>query len=68
MIKLILVSSKLVMCHANDLVDQSILENDKLSPNFMFGSVYEAILEIVDIVRLNIGKKPLTLQYKMQDF
>ena len=33
-INLNLVSSKLVMCHANDLVDQSILENGVLTPAY----------------------------------
>ena len=56
------------MCHANDLVDQSILENGTLTPAYLFGSVYDAILEISNIVKLNIGNKPLSIRCKLNDF
>ena len=39
MLKTILVSSQLVLLHANDLLDQRIIENGNFMPSYALGNV-----------------------------
>ena len=41
------VSSKLLLSHAQDLLDQQIIENNRFVPKFVEGSVPMAVLEII---------------------
>ena len=44
----------MIMHHANDLLDQRIIEKKGFIPNYVYGSAFNAILEIVQVVRLTI--------------
>ena len=48
--QLISISSKLVLFHANDLLDLRFLQTGHFSPTFSNGSVSQAITEIVELV------------------
>ena len=52
--QIILICSKSVLLHANDLLDLKFLQNGKFSPAYVHGSVYQAILEIVKIICLTL--------------
>ena len=54
MAKSILISSKFLMFHANDLLDQRIIENGTFEPAYEQGSVIEAINEIITVVRASV--------------
>ena len=51
----------MVMLHANDLLDQRIIENGSFVPHYAEDSVSKTILEIVSIVRETLGKKKLKI-------
>jgi len=54
----ILISSKLVLLHANDLLDQQHLSKGQFSPFYEPGSVWEALFEIVEMINHTLkGKK-----------
>ena len=57
MAQTILISSRMVMLHANDLLDQRIIENGIFVPAYEDGSIIEAIDEIVSLVRLTLKMK-----------
>ena len=65
MVKTLLNSSKLLILHSNDLLDQSIIENGILKPNYQYGSVYESMLEIAQIAETLIGRKQLKLDLQL---
>ena len=46
-VQAILVASKLVLLHANDLMDKDIMRSGKLLPSYKFQSVTQAVREIV---------------------
>ena len=50
MAQIILISSQMVMLHANDLLDQRIIENGNFVPNITSGSIIEAIKEMIDLM------------------
>ena len=52
--QIILICSKSVLLHANDLLDLKFLQNGKFEPAYVHGSVYQAILEIVKIICLTL--------------
>ena len=53
MLKMIITSSRLVMCHANDLMDYNILEHGVLIPYLEVCSLEKTILEVLDIAHLD---------------
>ena len=58
------VSSKLLLSHAQDLLDQQIIENNRFVPKYVEGSVSLAVLEIVQIVRqCNTEKNRLQIKH-----
>ena len=62
--KTIFISSKMVMMHANDLLDQSIIENGGFIPFYTDESVNDVILEIVDLVRMTtVRKRNLKIEF-----
>ena len=65
MAKTFLISSKLLQWHANDLLDQSIIENGRLVATLNYGSANEAILELVPLVESIIGHKSLTFEWRL---
>ena len=40
----------MVMLHANDLLDQRIIENGNFVPNITSGSIIEAINEMIELI------------------
>ena len=57
MLKMIITSSRLVLCHSNDLLDYNILEHGVLIPCLEFSSLEKAAKEILDIVQLDSVSK-----------
>ena len=54
MAQMISVSSKLILFHANDMLDHRIIENGCFYPTFTHASVSNALLEIVEMMRWTI--------------
>ena len=48
--KLIVVSSRLILFHANDILDHKFLQNGQFTPVFIQDSVSESIQEIVEMM------------------
>ena len=65
MVKSILTSSQLIMCYANDLIDNSLIEHGKLIPILEFGSPEQAILEVIEIVRNDFEAKKVNLDLNL---
>ena len=63
----IYVSSKLMLLHANDLLDQSLIENGSFSPSFAKSSLAEAVLQMVKLVRLTLTQKKVVIQCDVQE-
>ena len=57
----VLTTTLMLMLHANDLIDQKIIENGAFVPNFAKGSVVEAINEIVSIFDLTLEHRKLKI-------
>ena len=53
MLKMILRSTRLVLCHSNDLLDYNILEHGVLIPCIEVSSLEKTVLEILDIVQVD---------------
>ena len=47
MAQTISVSSKLILLHANDLLDQKIIENNAFEPFYEQGSVLDSVNQII---------------------
>ena len=59
MAETVLISSQMVMLHANDLLDQRIIENGSFVPLYTAGSVSQAMLEMVQLIRLTLHRRKL---------
>ena len=57
MLKMIVTANRLVMCHSNDLLDYNILEHGTLVENLELASIEQAILEVLDIAKLDASNK-----------
>ena len=66
MVEAIKTSSQLIMCYANDLVDNSLIEHGKLVPHIEYGSPVQAILEVIKIMRNDFESKKLAVQLNME--
>ena len=54
MAQIVSVSSKLVLFHANDLLDHRIFESGNFAPAYIYASVSNALFEIVEMMRWTI--------------
>ena len=54
-------SSKLLILHSNDLIDQQIMNNDGFRPVFAHDDICKSVLEITDMVRWSLGKKNIRI-------
>ena len=63
MAQIISVSSKLVLFHANDLLDHRIFESGKFVPAYQFASVSNALVEIVEMMRWTVQNTSLDIQF-----
>ena len=59
----ILISSNIVLLHANDFLDQTLIEKGVFMPCFVEGSILEAIEDTVTIVEMSLSNRLLTIQY-----
>ena len=64
--QLISISSKLVLFHANDLLDLSFLQTGHFSPTFTNGSPSQAIIEIVDLVQATLEDENLSIELDIE--
>ena len=56
-----LVSSQMIMLHANDLLDQRIIENGQFVPNMTSGSIKETVAEMIDLMNSTLEFKNLKI-------
>ena len=61
--QLILISSKLLMFHANDLLDMRFLQNGKFTPSYSESSPAQAISEIVELIGMTLEEQTLTIRF-----
>ena len=64
MTKAVLTTTQMLMLHANDLIDQKIIENGAFVPYFAKGSVVDAIAEIVSIFDLTLEHRKLQIIFQ----
>ena len=61
LIQIMLVSSQMVMMHANDLLDSRIIEKGSFVPNLSLGSVSETAKEIIEFMNSTLNERELTI-------
>ena len=61
MAQIVSVSSRLVLFHANDLLDHKIIQNGSFAPAYTYTSVHEALLEIVDMISWTMQNLDLSI-------
>ena len=59
--KISLLSTKKVILHANDLLDQKLIQNGRFSPSYSPDSVSRAIVEIVKIISMTINERDVKI-------
>ena len=59
----ILISSNIVLLHANDFLDQMLIEKGVFAPCFSDGLILDAIAETVTIIEMSIDNRLLSIQY-----
>ena len=64
MVKVVLISSQMVMLHANDMLDQRIIEEGCFVPNYTVGSVPQAINEIIELISTTIETKEIIIEFE----
>ena len=63
MAQIVSISSKLVLFHANDLLDHRIIQNGSFAPAYSHTSVQEALSEIVEMMRWTMQNLDLSIQF-----
>ena len=58
-----MICSKQVLLHANDLLDQKLLENGHFQPAYKSGSVFSALYEITKIASLTIQNRDVKISF-----
>ena len=53
----------MVLMHANDLLDQRIIEHGSFVPHKTSGSISAAIKEIIDLMNSTLVDRNLTIEY-----
>ena len=61
MIQIILVSSQMVLLHANDLLDQRIIQEGCFVPLYTSGSLLDSINEMIDLVNSTLASKAMEI-------
>ena len=61
------ISSKMILLHANDLLDHSILQHGNFVPAYSPGSISTAILDIVEMIRHTVERKKLTIRCQLSE-
>ena len=60
---MIIVNSKLIRFHANDLLDHRIIESGQFVPSLSVSSVGDVMEEIIEMMNWNIQKRNLKIQF-----
>ena len=63
MLKIIFVSSQLLLHHASDLLDQRVIDNGNFMASYSLGNVSQTILEMVELVRMTLEEKNIRIIY-----
>ena len=63
MIKILLFSSLFLQFHAQDLLDQRVLDYGHFVPLYEYGSVVKAMKEVIDIMRYSISHRDLIIKF-----
>ena len=63
MVKIILFSSLFIQMHAQDFLDQRVLDYGHFTPFYEFGSPVDAMVEIIEIMRYSISHRFLTIAF-----
>ena len=61
MAQTIVVSSNLVLFHANDLLDQEVIKSGMFSPAYRYESVADAVIEIIKIMNWTLQSRNLII-------
>ena len=62
MAQTIFISSKLLLLHANDLLDQNIIEKGGFEPQYTRCDLPSIIKQMVKLVRSTLMQKPIAIQ------
>ena len=60
-----MVSCRMVELHANDLLDQKIIENGKFTRNITSGSLLTAISEMIELMNTTLNFRDLVIELQI---
>lgn len=66
-VELILITSKLVLFHADDLLHLQAMQRGNFTPQYHPGSILDAIKEITGLVESTIDEKDITIELKLNN-
>ena len=61
LVQIMLVSSQMVMMHANDLLDYRVIEKGSFVPNLSLGSIIDTAKEMVELMNSTLTERDLTI-------
>ena len=64
---MIVVNSKLVRFHANDLLDHRVIQSGKFVPSLSVSSVEDAISDITEMMNWNTQKQNLKIEFRRKN-
>ena len=67
MAQIMMICSKQVLLHANDLLDLQFLQNGSFRPAYVQGSIYHTILEIVKMLSLTLVDRDVKIIYELNE-
>ena len=67
LVQIMLVSSQMVMMHANDLLDSRIIEKGSFVPNLSLGSIIETAKEMIELMNSTLNERELTIVLEKTD-
>ena len=67
LVETVLITTQMLMLHANDLLDQRLIEHGKFVPAYAKGSVIAAIREIVTVFKLTLEQRSVSIEFNRVD-
>ena len=61
--QMIVINSKLVRFHANDLLDHRVIQSGKFVPSLSVSSVEDSILEIIEMMSWTLQRRNLKIDF-----
>lgn len=61
LVQIMLVSSQMVMMHANDLLDYRVIEKGSFVPNLSLGSIIDTAKEMIELMNSTLAERDLTI-------